>query len=171
MDISIAFRASSGRHLFSSSPQLSEGRDTPLVGESITPCTQPNQSTRERWNLQPSFFTCLMVQVGCHKGGKFLFLFQSFQALIRVFGTADVGFHILSYRDGPRREEGVTGSEPVTNILLQINADTYNAAHVGTPKNATAAAEPFTSRSATAGANPFIHYWSRLSVILTSHLN
>src|SRR5574338_460250 len=54
MDISIAFRASSGRHSLIL-PALSEGRDSPAVGRAPLPCKQPNQSTRERWNLQPSF--------------------------------------------------------------------------------------------------------------------
>src|SRR6185369_14389189 len=54
MDISIAFRASSGRHSLIL-PALSEGRDSPVSGEHPLPCKQPNQSTRERRNLQPSF--------------------------------------------------------------------------------------------------------------------
>jgi len=54
VDISIAFRASSGRHSFIL-PALSEGRDSPVVGRAPLPCKQPKQSTRERWNLQHSF--------------------------------------------------------------------------------------------------------------------
>src|ERR1051325_3577481 len=40
---------------FSSSPAVSEGRDTPESGEHRYHSKQPNQSTRERWNLQYSF--------------------------------------------------------------------------------------------------------------------
>src|SRR6185369_362606 len=54
VDISITFRASSGRHCLIL-PALSEGRDSPVSGEYPLPCKQPNQSTRERRNLQPSF--------------------------------------------------------------------------------------------------------------------
>ena len=54
VDISIAFRASSGRH-FLFLPRKGEGRDTPRVGRASLPDKQPNQSTRERWNLQYSF--------------------------------------------------------------------------------------------------------------------
>src|SRR4029078_10030088 len=54
MDISIAFRASSGRHSLIL-PALSEGRDSPVSGEHPPPCKQPNQYTRERGNLQQSF--------------------------------------------------------------------------------------------------------------------
>ena len=54
VDISITFRASSGRHSLIL-PALSEGRDSPLSGEYPLPCKQPNQSTRERRNLQQSF--------------------------------------------------------------------------------------------------------------------
>src|SRR6476620_7701287 len=39
----------------SSSPAVGEGRDTPLIGRAPLPCKQPNQSTRERWNLQQYF--------------------------------------------------------------------------------------------------------------------
>src|ERR1041385_327086 len=40
---------------FSSSPRYGEGRAIPPVGRGPLPCKQPNQSTRERWNLQQSF--------------------------------------------------------------------------------------------------------------------
>ncbi len=39
----------------SSSPAIGEGRDTPRIGRAPLPGKQPNQSTRERWNLQQSF--------------------------------------------------------------------------------------------------------------------
>src|SRR5215213_10282041 len=55
VDISIAFRASSGRHSFIL-PALCEAGYTPSR-ESTSTCKQPNQSTRQRWNLQQSFFS------------------------------------------------------------------------------------------------------------------
>src|SRR5215217_171860 len=54
MDISITFRASSGRHSLIL-PALSERQGFPRVGRAPLPCKQPNQSTRERGNLQQSF--------------------------------------------------------------------------------------------------------------------
>jgi hypothetical protein len=54
VDISITFRASSGRHCFFL-PALVEGRDTPHIRGEFLPCKQQNQSNRERWNLQHSF--------------------------------------------------------------------------------------------------------------------
>src|SRR5215217_5105394 len=39
----------------SSSP-LCVRQGTPQAGESTSTCKQPNQSTRQRWNLQQSFF-------------------------------------------------------------------------------------------------------------------
>jgi hypothetical protein len=40
---------------FYSSPAIGEGRAIPPVGRAPLPSKQPNQSTRERWNLQYSF--------------------------------------------------------------------------------------------------------------------
>gem|GEM_PF-3220759 len=54
VDISITFRASSGRHSFFL-PAFSDRQGYAPVGRASPPCKQPNQSTRERWNLQQSF--------------------------------------------------------------------------------------------------------------------
>ena len=80
-----------------------------------------------------------------------------------------VGFHICANRNEPLRTQGLTGPVTVTNILSQINAATYNAAHVGTDKNPTAAVDPVVGVSATARASPFINDWVRLFVVVTSH--
>jgi hypothetical protein len=110
-----------------------------------------------------------MVQFGCHKRGKFLFLLQSFRTHIRVFETTDVASHIPDYRNEPLRKQGLTGQEAVTNILSEINAATYNAAHVGTGKTRTAAVGPFTGLSFIAGAGPFIDDRFGFSIIIPSH--
>src|ERR1051325_10631739 len=55
---------------FSSSPRYGEGRAIPPVGRGPLPCKQPNQSTRERWNLQYSFVEIsgpLLVTFLCRK--------------------------------------------------------------------------------------------------------
>src|ERR1044071_6764614 len=42
---------------FYSSPAIGEGRAIPPVGRAPLPSKQPNQSTRERWNLQSLFLS------------------------------------------------------------------------------------------------------------------
>jgi hypothetical protein len=80
-----------------------------------------------------------------------------------------VGFHIRRNRTEPLETKGLTGPEAVTNILSQISAGTYNAAHVGTIKTPPAPADPFISLSAAARANPFIYNGFQFSFINTSH--
>src|SRR5215813_9334780 len=64
MNISITLRASSGRHFFFLPPQnVGEGRILPAVGRAPQPCKQPSQSTRERWNLQQSFWATLRSEI------------------------------------------------------------------------------------------------------------
>jgi hypothetical protein len=85
------------------------------------------------------------------------------------FETADVAFHIRDYRNEPLREQGLTGQEAVTNILSEIDAATYNAAHVGTRKTRTPAVGPFTGLSFIARAGPIIRNRFGLSVIIPSY--
>jgi hypothetical protein len=114
-----------------------------------------------------------MVQFGCHKRGKFLFHLQSFPAQIRVSGSIDVGSHIRAHRNQPLPAQGLTGSVAVTNILLQINASTYNAAHVGAQKIPSSAVGfvvgPAIDWPPTPGATPVIPNRSKLFVVNTSH--
>src|SRR3954454_6957654 len=56
VNISITLRASSGRHCFFLPAIVGEGRVRPRSRESTATCKQPGQSTRERWNLQQSFW-------------------------------------------------------------------------------------------------------------------
>ena len=81
----------------------------------------------------------------------------------------DVAFHIRANRNEPLRKQGLTGPETVTNILSEINAATYNAAHVGTRKTQTAAVGPFTSLPFIVSARPFIHNGFGFSIIIPSH--
>src|ERR1044072_2604644 len=54
----------------SSSHAIGEGKVTPQSGEHPLPCKQPNQSNRERWNLEHSFSQIvgpLMITFLCRK--------------------------------------------------------------------------------------------------------
>jgi hypothetical protein len=60
-----------------------------------------------------------MVQFGCHKHGKFLFLLQVFEPVSAILELPDVASHIRATRKEPLRKEGLTALEAVTNILSQ----------------------------------------------------
>ena len=170
MDISIAFRASSGRHLFSSSPALVKARLLPCQGEHY-------YLVRNQINLPASAGICnlLFLRAGWSnwpvtKAPTFCFFCKVFDPLSCFFPELrTVDFHVIADRNEPLRTEGLTGSQAVTNILSEIDPAPYNAAHVGTNKHPPPPAGPVARLFADPGARPFINNRFRLSFINTSH--